>query len=138
MAGPVSRAGGRRASRVKEQFWREHVRRQAAGTLSVRRYCERHELSEPSFYAWRRELARRDALALRPAAVVPRRNEVAEQPAEFLRVHLQPEAAGGKAPIEIVLPGELRVLVPAGATRGQVRDVLSALGVVPAGEERTC
>ena len=138
MAGPVSRASGGRASQVKEQFWREHVRRQATGSLSVRHYCERHELSEPSFYAWRRELARRDALKLRPAAVIPRGKEVAEQPAEFLRINLQPEAGGGKAPIEIVLPGELRVLVPACATRGQVRDVLAALGVVPAGEERPC
>jgi len=50
----------RARSLAKERVWRRHVTRQAAGRLSVREYCHRHDLAEPSFYAWRRQLAQRD------------------------------------------------------------------------------
>jgi len=45
----------------KEQFWRFHVEAQAAGGRQIRAYCREQALSEPAFYAWRRELKRRDA-----------------------------------------------------------------------------
>ena len=44
----------------KEAFWRSHVESQAAGRVSIRAYCWGHGLSEPSFYAWRREIQKRD------------------------------------------------------------------------------
>jgi len=54
---------GPRRDAVKERIWRRHVRRQAKGRRSVRDYCAAAGVSEPSFYAWRRELAQRDAAA---------------------------------------------------------------------------
>lgn len=45
----------------KEQQWRRWLRRQRESGLSVRVFCDRHGLSEPSFYGWRREIQRRDA-----------------------------------------------------------------------------
>ena len=48
----------------KEQFWRRMVRQWRGSGLSVRAFCEEHGLSEPSFYAWRRTLAARDAAAV--------------------------------------------------------------------------
>ncbi len=45
----------------KERFWREVVEDQRQGGLSVRRFCQQNTISEPSFYAWRRELQKRDA-----------------------------------------------------------------------------
>ena len=55
---------GRRPRRSveKERFWREQLRGHASSGLSVRAWCREHEISEPSFYAWRRELAERDVL----------------------------------------------------------------------------
>ena len=50
----------RRRSAEKEAWWRGHVGRQADSGLSVRAYCREYELSEPSFYVWRRELRKRD------------------------------------------------------------------------------
>lgn len=57
------RQGSKRLSRSveKEASWRGHVSRQAAGRVSIRAYCHEHDLSQPSFYAWRREIAKRDA-----------------------------------------------------------------------------
>jgi len=52
---------GRSAER--EAKWREIIARQAASGLSVREFCQRDGLREPSFYGWRRTLAQRDAEA---------------------------------------------------------------------------
>jgi len=48
----------------KEQFWRRMLRLWQRSGLSVRAFCEQHDLSQPSFYAWRRTLAQRDAQAI--------------------------------------------------------------------------
>ncbi|MEX0713343.1 MAG: hypothetical protein WD278_13390 [Pirellulales bacterium] len=136
---------GPRRSRAKERFWRGHLARQAAGAFSIRAYCERHSLAEPSFYAWRRELARRDraASADTSRAVVQQSHPAmapgrGSSPLGFVRLNIGPELPSPSASIEIVLSGELRVLVPPGAGRGQVREVLAALGVVSDGEPRPC
>jgi hypothetical protein len=57
------RQGTKRWSRSaeKEASWRGHVSRQVAGRVSIRAYCREYGLSEPAFYAWRREIAKRDA-----------------------------------------------------------------------------
>ena len=55
----------RSASREsKERFWRRVLRQWRGSGLSVRAFCEEQGLSEPSFYAWRRALAERDAAAV--------------------------------------------------------------------------
>lgn len=57
----TSEAGGRAGRNVKrEQFWRGQIEGQAASGLSARQWCRQEQLSEPSFYAWRRRLAQRD------------------------------------------------------------------------------
>jgi len=50
----------------KADYWQRMIRRQASSGLSVRAWCGRHDLSEASFYWWRRRLARRDAVARTP------------------------------------------------------------------------
>ena len=51
-----------RVSRSVEraQFWRGQIEGQAASGLSAREWCRQEQLSEPSFYAWRRRLAHFD------------------------------------------------------------------------------
>lgn len=51
----------RNRSAEKEAYWRWHVEIQAVGSLSIRGYCRKHRLAEPSFHSWRRELRKRDA-----------------------------------------------------------------------------
>ena len=46
-----------RRDREKERTWRRRLRDWRRSRLSVREFCDWHALSEPSFYAWRRELA---------------------------------------------------------------------------------
>jgi transposase-like protein len=58
----MARRKGSQAGEGKEQFWRRIVEVQPESGQSVRHWCDRHGVSEPSFYAWRRELAKRDAV----------------------------------------------------------------------------
>jgi hypothetical protein len=48
----------------RERAWREVMDRQRQSELSVRGFCRREVVSEASFYAWRRELLRRDRESL--------------------------------------------------------------------------
>jgi transposase-like protein len=52
---------GKHRDAGKERFWRRMVREWRASGLSVRAFCEQHEVRQASFYAWRRILAERDA-----------------------------------------------------------------------------
>ena len=47
-------------SREKELRWREIVNRQAESGLSIREFCAKEEVSQPSFYAWRRKFRERE------------------------------------------------------------------------------
>jgi hypothetical protein len=46
-------------SRQREDYWRQIVTGQPASGLSIRKWCQRQKVTEASFYAWRRTLARR-------------------------------------------------------------------------------
>lgn len=140
----MGRRQPRRLSEAKERFWRGHLMGQAASALSIRGYCGQHSISEPSFYAWRREIARRDRarsrLTLR-SQMLDDRSPIAtpgSPAADFVRLEVRPALLGRGAPIEIVLPDQRRVLVPPGAAREHVREVLAALTVAPVGEPRSC
>jgi len=57
----------------KEQQWRRWILQWHKSGLSVRAFCAMHELSQASFYGWRREIKQRDAAAgtFVPVWVVP-------------------------------------------------------------------
>lgn len=48
---------------AKEGRWRDVVARQAVSGLSVRAFCQREQLRESAFYAWRRTIRERDGEA---------------------------------------------------------------------------
>ena len=65
---------------VKEEFWRFHLERQAAGDVSIGAYCRKHGLAESSFYFWRRKIERRDAVPIRSSRRSPQRDQVSQSP----------------------------------------------------------
>ena len=100
----------------KEARWRKVLRQQQASGLGVRPFCQEHRLSEPSFYAWRREIARRDG----QAAVSPERKRTRSEDSKgerqaagaiFLPLRLTSGAVGS---IELVHPRGHVVRIPAG------------------------
>jgi transposase len=82
----------------KQQRWLDLMRRWHESELTVREFCERHRLSEPNFYLWRRVLRERGLL--QHHATLRRRKPVA--PAAFVKITLDTEPAAVSA-VELVL-----------------------------------
>ncbi len=55
-------------SNEKEEFWRLVVEEYHTSGLTVRAFCQREGVSEPSFYAWRKRLLSRDKARTRELA----------------------------------------------------------------------
>lgn len=110
----------------KESYWRKLVKRQESSGLSIRKFCAAHRISEPSFYAWRRELSLSDR-----EAVATKSRKSSSQPAKD---------ASAFVPLRLIdLPGTLEVIHPLGcqvritgslnaAMLKQVLDVLDERG----------
>ncbi len=112
---------------AKEQFWRRVVEGFDAQRGTVHEWCMKHGVSQPSFYHWRRELKRRDAVLSKGMA--PR------TAARLLRVEVS-EPPRTASTVIIDLPGGLRLHVAIDQLI-EVLDVLtSASSVEP--EARRC
>jgi hypothetical protein len=98
-----------------ERQWRRRLKEWERSGLTGRDFCRRHRLSEPSFYGWRREIARRD----REGAAARR------QPA-FVSV-----AMIAAEPLEVVVRGGHVVRVGRGFDAAHLRAVVAALEAPP-------
>ena len=106
--------GNARNSR-KEQQWRRWLQQWQRSGQSVRAFCGSHGLSEPSFYAWRRELQRRG-------------EQQAEQAPAFLPVRILPEESARPAyPFEVILANGRILRVAGGGDRATLQHLLAVL-----------
>ena len=113
----------------KERSWRRTLRDWRRSGLSVREFCDWQALSEASFYAWRRELGKRDREASRRESRV---NDSATNVPQFLPVQVVTESAQDSEVqrfLEVQLPTGVRLRVPPGFDRQTLGDVLAGLGV---------
>jgi transposase len=117
-------ARGPRRNGEAETFWLRMVRGQAASGLSIRAWCRRHDVTEPAFYWWRRQLTRR-AREKSKAAFVP--------------VHVAADEGGStEGQIEIVLTNERRVRLCGRVDCQILADVLAVLESSDDAEARPC
>ena len=103
-------------SSSKEQFWRRMMRLWRSSGLSVRAFCEEQGFSQPSFYAWRRTLAERDAAAV---PFVPVR--IAAEP------QAPSKADGSAGAVELVLNDGRRLRVGPGFDGPTLKRLLGLL-----------
>jgi hypothetical protein len=128
----ASVASGFRQSSQAEQAWRDRIAKWRASGQSVRVFCAEHQLSEPSFYSWRRILTRRDGDAIPSPADSPDRNAPADRPA-FVPVHIvappstNGSAAGGSAGLELVIGSGRVVRIPSDFDAATLRRLLVVL-----------
>ena len=115
---------GRRADRERRRFWRESFSRQRASGLSVRAFCRRERLAEPSFYAWRKRLVNERGSSRAATAFASVR--VADESSQPNAVSQDPFQACVNC-VEIVLVDGVRVRVPPGVDRRTLADVLVVL-----------
>lgn len=99
----------------REQLWRSRLQRFQASGLSVTRFCEREQVSVPSFYQWRKRLGKSTAT---------------KSSMTFVPVRLTQVGA-----VEIQLPNGARVSVPAGDAES-LRVAIEAAGGCHGGQDR--
>lgn len=99
-----------------ERRWRDLIARWQRSDLTVRDFCSARRISEPSFYAWRRELAARGPEPRPATPPVP----------TFVPVRVAPPSV-----VEVVLPAGVVVRVPSGADPAAVARLVAALGAAP-------
>lgn len=107
-------AKGKGPSR-REQFWREHVRQHQESGLTVREYCQLHQLGEASLYAWRRTFAQREQEA---TATLP----------AFVPVVVTEVPVTTEAPLELCWPDGRCLRIRVGCQRLLLAEVLAVLG----------
>jgi transposase-like protein len=113
-----------------EGFWREHVARQATSGLTVRHYCQRHDLKEPAFYHWRRTLAARQATD-QPTPTASDTHSVAFLPVTIVDRSPTPPSMAAGSPIEIRLRHGRRIRVRVGCDRQLLAQVIAVLEAHP-------
>ena len=104
-------AQGRPRDPRKQQQWQQWIEQWQASGLSVRAFCARHRLAEPRFYAWRRQLRRRQRHV---TDFVP------------VRVLATPQPAAEHV-LELVLADGRRLRVPPGFDAVTLRHLLAVL-----------
>ena len=110
----------------REAYWRKMIARWRESGLGVRPFCRRERLKETALYFWRRELQRRDEIAASSAAFVELKTQGDKLPAVPLN---QSPAAS----LELILPGQWRLVIRPGCQRQFLGEVLGALA-----EARPC
>jgi hypothetical protein len=122
-----------RRNPAKERFWRDAIGRQRTSGLSIAEFCLRERLSRASFHNWRREIARRDAVAPAKtiAAKASRRTSSKaavsgpQSVSAFVPVVVKDEAS--PAVVEVILPDRTLVRVSSGCDGRTLALVLAAL-----------
>lgn len=85
----------------------------ASSGLSVRAFCKKESLSEPSFYGWRRKLQGKAEEKTSSVELIP------------VRVVDEPAATGNA--IEIIVPGDVRLRLGERCTSETLNRVLAAV-----------
>ena len=121
------RAKVQRRDEAKEQYWREKIQAGARSGLSIREFCRRNGLKESQFYAWRRELWRREQeKAGNRKRKVP--NNVTPAKASFALVNMDENSQElNEAGIELLLRGGRKLRIGKGVDAETLVNVVTAL-----------
>jgi hypothetical protein len=109
---------------TKEKYWRRILAQWQRTGWTGRAFCAHHGLSEASFYAWRREIARRD---LQPPPPAQHLRPPAATPALPAFVQITPAPQTLPSAIEIVLGPERCLRVRPGFDAALLRQLLQVL-----------
>lgn len=124
---------GRSANGLLSAQWRERLNRWRDSGLSIVEFCRREEISQASFFAWRKRLGVERAFA---RGGKPGGAEVASREARFLE--LPPAAWPTSGGVQITLPGGAVVALPPHASSELVTGAIRAAMLPPAAEDRPC
>jgi hypothetical protein len=116
-------AMARRAGSDRGAFWRDLIERRRHSGLSVAQFCTEFGVSPASFYQWQRKLG----YATPESNVQPDRRAASQ----LVPVHIVPDALANHGDsagrLEVDLPGEIHLRIPAGCDAATLQLVLSML-----------
>ena len=114
----------RRADSSRATFWQELIERRRQQDLSVAQVCEQAGVSPPSFYQWQRKLCGGEVTERKGQ---PDRSAISR----LVPVHIVADPPTGPSAaaslLEIELPGEIRLRIPAGCDRATLEFVVNLL-----------
>jgi hypothetical protein len=110
----------------KQQRWLDLMQRWQRSQLSVRVFCERHVLTQASFYLWRRVLRERGLLPQHPPM---QHQRPADSPA-FVKLTVAAQAADA-ATLEVVLNDYRLLRVRPGFDPDTLRQLVRLLEELP-------
>ena len=99
----------------QQQFWQMAIETWRVSGLSIRQFCIKEGLSEPSFYSWRKKLAGDDS---------EQEDQRKPEPSAFIEVAMPQNAS---AVIELLLTSGNTLRIPAGADSATLSTVLSVV-----------
>lgn len=120
----------------KEEFWRLLVEEQRRCGLSIRAFCQQKAISEPSFYAWRRELLMRDT-----ERTADRGSNGRLIPVDVIRPTCENATASRddvKEPLEICTPGGFTLRFGHDATSETIARLLDVITRCATGGATSC
>lgn len=113
---------------ARERSWRGHISTWQRSGLSIRAYCLQHQLSEPGFYFWRRELVRRDKSVSSPSSsslpVAAPKSRAKPASVAWMPVTV---TSSTTPVVEVQLPTGVLLRVPAGVESVTLERILTAL-----------
>jgi len=109
---------------AKERYWRQQIDDQAASGISIRGFCFERDLAENSFYAWRRELARRDEEVQLQTGKSESASRSQQPSSAFVPVNVAPITT---RPIELVHPSGSLIRLSPGVDWQDVSRLLEVL-----------
>jgi len=116
---------------AKERSWRRLIQRWRRSGMTIRDFCVEHDVSEPSFFAWRRTIADRDRQSGPPRADGYGNgdsNKTQDSPAFVpLRVVSTVSTTPAGTAFEVVLRDGRIVRMPAGFDPATLRQLLAIL-----------
>lgn len=104
----------------KRLYWQDIVNRQADSGLSVRQFCAKERVSEPSFYIWRRRLRGRES---GQSAMASRHVGSQDNGRDFIPLELVDNSGG----LEVIHPLGYRVRLSGEVDAAKLQCVLDIL-----------
>jgi len=111
----------------KEAYWRDIVKRQGRSGLSVRRFCAEEDISEPSFYGWRKKLAGRGQEKEKVVTPKSRASRTGSVNSSNGQAFIPLAVADAECVLEVIHPLGYRVRITGEVNAKSLRQVLDAL-----------
>jgi len=104
-----------KADTDQQQFWQMVIETWQSSGLSVRQFCKKESLSEPSFYSWRKKLAGDDS---------QQDNQHKPESSAFIEVAMP---QNNSAAVELLLTSGNTLRIPAGVDAKTLMTIISVL-----------